>query len=147
DLDGDGKADIISTSAHNYGFWWSKQQNANLFVQRSLFLNPFEVAKASAGFKLGDEERALYDAVNKVRTDHFKRAPFAVHPELCRVAQDLAEAGKKKLDYAYKGKVIYTDTKRLAGLPDAKDGKKDALSSLQKFALSMLPHNEEMADL
>ena len=26
DIDGDGKADVVSTSAHNYGFWWNQQK-------------------------------------------------------------------------------------------------------------------------
>jgi hypothetical protein len=26
DVDGDGKADILSTSAHQYGIWWHKQR-------------------------------------------------------------------------------------------------------------------------
>jgi hypothetical protein len=41
DLDGDGKADIISSSAHNFGIWWHKQGPARdghpTFVRRTLF--------------------------------------------------------------------------------------------------------------
>jgi hypothetical protein len=29
DMDGDGKADVISTSAHKYGIWWHKQRPAD----------------------------------------------------------------------------------------------------------------------
>lgn len=29
DLDGDGKADILTTSAHKYGIWWHKQRSAS----------------------------------------------------------------------------------------------------------------------
>lgn len=41
DMDGDGKADILSSSAHNYGIWWH-QQKANSggepsFLRRDLF--------------------------------------------------------------------------------------------------------------
>ena len=37
DMTGTGKADILSTSAHNYGFWWSQQKAPETFVQRALF--------------------------------------------------------------------------------------------------------------
>ncbi len=41
DLDGDGKADIVSSSAHNFGIWWHKQGPARdsnpTFVRRTLF--------------------------------------------------------------------------------------------------------------
>jgi hypothetical protein len=43
DMDGDGKADIISSSAHGYGIWWHQQQPATgtivdpTFVKRDLF--------------------------------------------------------------------------------------------------------------
>src|ERR1043165_6368925 len=40
DIDGDGKADIISSSAHGCGFWWSQQKDLNSFLQRPLFLPP-----------------------------------------------------------------------------------------------------------
>ena len=29
DMDGDGKADVISTSAHQFGIWWHKQRAAD----------------------------------------------------------------------------------------------------------------------
>ena len=29
DMDGDGKADVISTSAHQFGIWWHKQRTGN----------------------------------------------------------------------------------------------------------------------
>jgi hypothetical protein len=90
DLDGDGKADIISTSAHNYGFWWSQQKDSNAFVQRALFPTPFEVAKLPGDLKLNTEEKALFDTINKLRTDEFKRAPFAADPELCGLARKFA---------------------------------------------------------
>jgi hypothetical protein len=42
DVDGDGKADIISSSAHNYGIWWFQQKPgakgaAPTFIRRDLF--------------------------------------------------------------------------------------------------------------
>lgn len=155
DVDGDGKADIISTSAHNYGFWWSQQKDANTFVKRVLFPNPFEIAKQSESVKFSGEEKALYDAIGRVRTDHFKRSPFAAHPELCRMARDHAEriarsgAKEENIGGKYPGKVLVVNSKSVA-LPaevkkDAK--KKDELTPLQKFALSLLPDNEKDRDL
>jgi hypothetical protein len=40
DVDGDGKNDVLSSSAHNYGIWWHQQQsgpNGITFVRRDLF--------------------------------------------------------------------------------------------------------------
>jgi hypothetical protein len=40
DLDGDGKADIISSSAHKFGIWWYQQKSGKdhpTFVRRDLF--------------------------------------------------------------------------------------------------------------
>jgi hypothetical protein len=152
DLDGDGKADIISTSAHNYGFWWAQQKDAKSFVQRSLFPNPFEVAKLSASVKFSNEEKALHDAVNKVRTDHFKRAPFATNSELCRMARDhaerLAKSDAKEANIAgkYPGKVLVVHSKSYVK-PATDEKKKDPLTPLQQFALSLLPDHEKERDL
>jgi hypothetical protein len=154
DMTGNGKADIISTSAHNYGFWWSEQKDANTFVQRIVFPNPFEVAKLPESVKFTKEEKDLYDAISKVRTDHFKRSPFAANPELCRMARDHAErmarTGAKEQNIAgdYKGKVMVVNSKRIVlGADAAKQPKKGELSGLEKFALSLLPDNEKDRDL
>jgi hypothetical protein len=153
DMTGTGKADIISTSAHNYGFWWSEQKDSNTFVQRILFPDPFAVAKLPTSLGLSPEERALYDSISKVRTDHFKRAPFAAHPELCRMARDhaerLAKSGAKEANIGgdYKGKVLVVNSKQFSKPADEPKGKKDQLSSLQQFALSLLPDNEKDRDL
>ncbi len=41
DVDGDGKADVISSSAHNYGIWWHQQKYGPMgeptFLRRDLF--------------------------------------------------------------------------------------------------------------
>jgi hypothetical protein len=42
DMDGDGKADVLSTSAHKFGIWWYKQRGANergdpVFEKKDLF--------------------------------------------------------------------------------------------------------------
>jgi hypothetical protein len=49
DMDGDGKADILSSSAHNYGIWWHQQragQNGGAFVRHELFKNLFSQSHA-----------------------------------------------------------------------------------------------------
>ncbi len=155
DMTGSGKADIISTSAHNYGFWWSEQKDANNFVQRTLFLDPFAVAKLppSPLFPMTPEQRGLLDSINRVRTDHFKRSPFAAHSELCRMAQDhaerLAKSGDKEANIGgnYKGTVVTVNSKRFTGSAQVPKGKKDQLSPLQQFALTLLPDNEKERDL
>jgi hypothetical protein len=155
DIDGDGKADIVSTSAHLYGFWWSQQKDANTFVQRSLFLPPKDLAKLPASIKLNSDEAALFDAVYRVRSSHFKCAPFAAHAELCRMARDhaerLAKGGAKEANIAgtYKGKVLVVNSKRTAPIPEEKvdPKKKDQVTSLMRFALTLLPDNEKERDL
>ena len=86
DLDGDGKADIISTSAHNYGFWWSQQKDANSFLQRPLFLPPSDVAKLPKEHGLPPDALALYQAINARRAE-VKSAPWAISPVLAQAAR------------------------------------------------------------
>jgi len=37
DVDGDGKADIISSSAHKFGIWWYQQRSPTEFIKHDLF--------------------------------------------------------------------------------------------------------------
>src|SRR5262249_42587873 len=37
DMDGDGKADILSSSAHKFGIWWHQQRSPTEFVRHDLF--------------------------------------------------------------------------------------------------------------
>jgi hypothetical protein len=37
DMDGDGKADIISSSAHKFGIWWYQQKSPGEFLRHELF--------------------------------------------------------------------------------------------------------------
>lgn len=50
DMDGDGKADIISTSAHGYGIWWHQQKPGTAgeptFVKQTLFPKIFSQTHA-----------------------------------------------------------------------------------------------------
>ena len=122
-------------------------------MQKAIFPNPFEVAKLSASVKLNAEERALYDAINKVRTDHYKRSPFAANPELSKMARDhaerLAKSDAKEVNVAgeYKGKVLVVNSKRFAKPAEEKDKKKDQLTPLQQFALTLLPDNKKEPEL
>jgi len=36
-MDGDGKADILSSSAHKFGIWWHQQRSPTEFVRHDLF--------------------------------------------------------------------------------------------------------------
>jgi hypothetical protein len=49
DMDGDGKADVISSSAHNYGIWWQQQRSGNgepTFLKHDLFPKLFSQTHA-----------------------------------------------------------------------------------------------------
>lgn len=85
DVDGDGKNDVISSSAHNYGFWWYQQKTGTDFVQRELFPDPFKVAKLPAKTGLTKDELDLYSAINKFRAEQ-KRAPWTLNRELSKAA-------------------------------------------------------------
>ncbi len=37
DMDGDGKADVLSSSAHEYGIWWHQQRADGTFLKHDLF--------------------------------------------------------------------------------------------------------------
>jgi FG-GAP-like repeat len=151
DVDGDGKADILSSSAHGYGFWWSQQKDANTFVQRTLFPAPGELAKLPTDYKFTNEEKALIEAINKLRTSHYLRAPFVVHPELCQAARIEAEKSstgdRKSIDHKYPGKVVFGKAGVLTKSFFEKNQDKDKRTPLQKFALQLLPDNEKEANL
>jgi hypothetical protein len=94
DVDGDGKADIVSTSAHQYGFWvhWQRPgKDDPTFVRQPLFLPPADVVKDPPGHKFFQEEQALYTAINKLRQGEQKKAPLVANPELCRLARAHAQ--------------------------------------------------------
>lgn len=138
DMTGNGKADIISTSAHNYGFWWSEQKDALTFVRRPLFQPPSEVAKLPKDLNLNEDQKKLLDMINKIRTDEEKRAPLAIDPELTSGAQGLAgfqASGLKgkiaPLAYKYSGNVIKKGT-MLVNSPD----------DLKKLAQSLTKDNK-----
>src|SRR5205807_7645664 len=105
DIDGDGKADIISSSAHNYGMWWHQQkagQDGPTFVRRDLFLPPPEVAKLPKDHKLSSEEVSVYNAVNKMRNIQGK-ASWKMNADLSAFARATAEAMRTKKDVSGKG--------------------------------------------
>ncbi len=103
DMDGDGKADVVSSSAHNYGMWVHLQrpgQEDPAFVTQPLYPLPKDVAKEPQGYELNADEKALFAALNKLREAEHKKAPLAAHAELCRMAREhaerLAQSGAKE---------------------------------------------------
>ena len=90
DMTGNGKADIISTSAHNYGFWWSEQKGAKHVHPTTSFPPPSELAKLPKDLNLNEDQKKLFDMINKIRIDEESRAPLALDPELTGGAQGLA---------------------------------------------------------
>ena len=111
DIDGDGKADVVSTSAHNYGFWWSQQKALNTFLQRPLFLPPSEVAKLPKETGLSADETALLGAINKIRTSTFK-APWKLNAKLTAEAKQnnqdkLLPYGETLIPGSYRARYVY----------------------------------------
>jgi FG-GAP-like repeat len=128
DMTGGGKADIISTSAHQYGFWWSEQKDLNSFIRRPLFQPPGELAKLPKDLNLNEDQKKLFDMINKIRIDEESRAPLALHPELTGGAQGLAAfqarglKGKvAPLGHNYAGKIIKSGTKLIKNADDLKE--------------------------
>jgi hypothetical protein len=133
DVDGDGKNDVISSSAHNYGFWWFQQKPGKehpAFVQNELFADPLKAAKLDKENDLSAGELALYNAINKWRGEQ-KRAPWKLNRALTLQARGAANAleAPEKAKATYQGQVVWAKHVRgdqvqadaLAGqlLPDA----------------------------
>jgi hypothetical protein len=114
DVDGDGKNDIISSSAHQYGFWWHQQKSPKEFVLLELFPDPSKVAKIPAKHSLSEEELAFYNAINAGRVE-LKRAPWSLNGFLSNEAR-LAAINKKRVvnpqdsPRGYVGGVVVLDT-------------------------------------
>ncbi|MBI3823777.1 MAG: VCBS repeat-containing protein [Planctomycetes bacterium] len=124
DMTGTGKADILSTSAHNYGFWWSEQKDAKTFVQRPLFPPPGEVAKLPKEHGLNDQEAALFQAINKVRLDQ-GLAPWrlnnALRAEARKLGTMVAKDDKGGITEATTIQVPKPETKAFGSAQSAKE--------------------------
>src|SRR5262249_24967728 len=99
DMDGDGKNDIISSSAHQIGMWWHQQkgsQNNLTFVRNEMLLGGSVVADPK-NYLLSADEKKLLDLMNQHRSAKDLRPVRAV-PNLCRIAR--ASAAQKKFEPA-----------------------------------------------
>jgi FG-GAP-like repeat len=106
DIDGDGKADIVSSSAHQTGMWWHQQKSGNAFVRHTLFPVPAETAKLPAKHGLSKQEEAFFLAINKERAAQ-KRAPWRINLALCTHARNLLDKGfDKSAKPAYSGAMV-----------------------------------------
>ena len=87
DMDGDGKNDIITSSAHQIGMWWHQQKGTKenpQFVRNELLLGGSVVADPK-NYRLTAEEKKLLDLLNNYRGSKDLRPVRAV-PSLCRMA-------------------------------------------------------------
>ena len=116
DLDGDGKNDLISSAAHQTGFWWHQQKAGKgepTFLTHPLFPIPTQLAgKAPEGVKLSKEESDAIAALSKTRADQ-KKAPWRTDARLVTDARNLAvvaaTSGDAKVDTSrtkYPGEII-----------------------------------------
>ncbi len=94
DVDGDGKADIISSSAHDCGLWWHQQQADGSFLTKDLFPTPSMLAREPDGYKFNKEEKGLFDAVVKFREGQ-KRSPWRADVKLCEMARQFGPMNTK----------------------------------------------------
>ena len=105
DLDGDGKADLVSSSAHETGFWWHQQKAGKehpTFLTRNLFPRPVDVArKPVAGVKLEPEETEMLAALAKARTDQ-KHVPWRGNADLIADARRKDDSANRQ----YPGKIV-----------------------------------------
>jgi hypothetical protein len=132
DMEGNGKPGIISTSAHNYGFWWSQQRAPSTWVQTALFQPPSEVARLSKDLSINEKQKGLIEMINKIRVDEEKRAPLAVNADLLGSAQSHAAfraSGLKgkisPLGSGYSGKIVKSGMKIVKTPDELKDLAKD----------------------
>lgn len=105
DMDGDGKNDIICTSAHNTGMYWLQQRAGKehpAFLQQLLFPMPAPVGKTPPeGIKFSKDEAELWAALNKVRQDQ-KKSPWRPELRLCQDAKAAAVLGATSEDKTQK---------------------------------------------
>lgn len=123
DVDGDGKNDVISSSAHQYGFWWHQQKSPTEFVQREFFADPQKLAKLPEKHSLSEDELAVYKAINSTRAQ-LGRAPWRVHPALMNEARRTVQKKSRTVKtpdrpQGYVDGVIVSDSEhQLASLAD-----------------------------
>lgn len=120
DVDGDGRNDIIASSAHNTGLWWFQQKAGKdhpAFVQQEFFPIPVTLAKPPQGHKFSKEEAELYAAISKVRLEQ-KKVPWRTELKINQDARTLAAVGtglekEEKLNLRrvkYEGEIVVADT-------------------------------------
>jgi hypothetical protein len=88
DMDGDGKNDILSSSAHHIGMWWHQQKGSKdnpTFFRQEMFLGGSVVAD-KRNYLLNAEEKRLVDLINGHRATKNLR-PLRPVPHLCRNAR------------------------------------------------------------
>ncbi len=103
DVDGDGKNDVITSSAHQIGLWWHQQNPGKtdpVFVRREMLLGG-PVAAGPKNYLLTSEEKKLLDLVNNYRAAR-GLAPVRAVPRLCRAARAslVARAAKELKELA-----------------------------------------------
>jgi hypothetical protein len=88
DMDGDGRRDIIGTSAHNFGMWWHQQRGSKdnpSFLRNEMFLG-VPVVLDKKNLLLSQNDKKLLDLINNYRALKNLRPVRAVK-ELCLTAQ------------------------------------------------------------
>ncbi len=89
DVDDDGKNDVISSSAHEYGFWWHQQKpEKTSFTRRDFFALP-EMKVVAPRWEVTKDEQAIFTAINQMRAET-RLPPLMPHEGLWLEARDSA---------------------------------------------------------
>src|SRR5262249_16000465 len=78
DVDGDGKNDIITSSAHDYGLWWPQHKpgkDGPTFIRREFFPLPDYKPTLPKNVEMSKDEQALFALINKHRAEN-RLAPY-----------------------------------------------------------------------
>jgi len=101
DIDGDGKNDVVSTSAHSFGLWWHQHkvvEGASPKFSRLDLAIGESLVKDPKNWKLTADEKKYIDAVNQLRANK-GLAALKPSPLLGKLAREHADQAAANGDF------------------------------------------------